>query len=134
MPVTWSVRDGVLIVAAVGDYPSSELTGALQSAMQDPQLGPRTPVLLDARSSVTYLSPDEIHRRIAWLGSLHHDGLFPFIAFVAAADRYRARIVGLGVAALRQLGIEVKVFTEWDAGFAWLREASKPPPSPIRDG
>lgn len=60
MPVIWEIRHSVLIVKAIGDDPSSELIGAIEAAMRDPRFGAGTPVLFDARSSLTYLSPEQI--------------------------------------------------------------------------
>src|SRR4051812_620149 len=70
MPVVYDFRDGVLRVTAIGDYLTAELTAALQAAVSDRRFHPGLPLLLDARSSLTVLSSDEVTRRAQWLASL----------------------------------------------------------------
>jgi hypothetical protein len=126
MPVTWQINDGVLIVAAVGGYLTSELQGAVHEAVHDSRLGPETPVLLDARSSLTYLSPQEIQARIEWFATLRRSGAFPYIAFLVPASAYRARIQEMAAAAFRRIGIETQTFTDQEEALRWLRSQASP--------
>jgi hypothetical protein len=127
MPVTWQVSDGVLIVAAIGGYLTSELQDAFHEAMQDPRVGAEAPVLIDARSSLTYLSPQEIQSRIEWFAALRRRGAFSDLAFLVPASPYRVRIQEMAAAEFRRIGIETPTFTDRDEALRWLRSRASPP-------
>jgi len=49
--VTCEFVEGVLVVHAIGDYSSTELTLAIRASFADPQFGAGLPLLLAARSA-----------------------------------------------------------------------------------
>jgi hypothetical protein len=121
MPVTWTLDHAVVVIAVIGGYTTAEMTGAIEAALRDPRVGPGTPVLFDARSSLVYLSPDEIQWRTEWFAAVHRAGMLGRWAFLST-DPYRARIVARGVEGMQRRGIAVAAFTDREAAMRWLME------------
>jgi hypothetical protein len=123
VPVTYAFRDGVLVIAAIGGYLTAELISAIRAAIADPRFSPAMSILLDGRSSLSYLSAEEVEARATWFATVRRDeGLFPRVAFVIPPDpSYRARITSLAVTALEKQGTTTRTFNDVDEALTWLR-------------
>jgi hypothetical protein len=122
MPVSWAIQDGIVVLRFVGHCSTQEVKQASSDALRSPEFRTGMPLLVDARSSLTYPSLDEIHQRFQWLASLREKGLSHRCAVVAAKAResmHRRRITSAMI-----FGIDMHVCTSTDEAFAWLQ--SKP--------
>ena len=70
MPVSWEIRNRVLIVTVDGDWSGGGPASAITEALADPQFRPGTALLLDVRPSRMNPSGDESNRAPSgWLPS-----------------------------------------------------------------
>jgi hypothetical protein len=123
MPVIWELRDQILVVAVIGGYATHELTGAIEEATRDPRFSDAMPLLIDSRSSLSVVSAHQVRDRMVALGAMGKRGLFPRCALVSRSEPYRLQLVTQAAQELENLGIEARIFTDLDAGLAWLRGA-----------
>ena len=121
MPVLWAVRNGIVFVTLMGDYAFDELRAAIATAYADPRAPTRAPVLIDGRSSLVDLSPEEIQLRSEWYRDLFERGITARCAMVVGESEYRRQIVAQGMAPLQEAGLPVRSFAQFADALAWLR-------------
>jgi hypothetical protein len=120
MPVLWAVRDGIVFITLIGDYPFHEIQAAIAVAYADPHTPVRAPLLIDGRSSWVYLSPQEIQLRSDWYRELLDRGVTARCAIVVGESEYRQQIVAQGMAPLQEAGLPVRSFAQFKDAVAWL--------------
>jgi hypothetical protein len=127
MPVVAELRGAVLVVTTIGDVDLAELSRAVADALATRSGPGELSLLMDSRSSLTYLSPDAVRARVEWVVSLRARGVVPRVAVVLPPDSFRAKLARQAAALLAPHGGELRVFTRVDDGLAW--PTSSPPPT-----
>jgi hypothetical protein len=123
MPIVYGFRDGVLVVAAVGDHNRPELRAALEASLADSRFGSGAPLLLDWRSSLASgVFLGDLQERAKALVTLCA-GRVPRVAIVAREEGLGVRIQEAAVTALRAEGMPARAFTDPEEAVAWLRLA-----------
>jgi len=124
MSVLWSVRDGIVFITLIGDFEFSEIQAATLNAYADP--GTRgCPVLVDGRSSLAPLSPDEARRRGEWFGDLLERGQAAKCAMVVGVSESRQHILAEGIAPQGQTGLLLRSFTSFADAVTWLKASAR---------
>jgi hypothetical protein len=94
MPVTWEIRNGVLIVALIRDYGFDEPVQAVTEALEDSRFRAGMSLLSDSRLSLVNLSWEAVRARAKWIASLRSSGFSSrcaiVISFFVSAE-YRGR-------------------------------------------
>jgi hypothetical protein len=121
MPVLWAVRDGIVFLTLMGEYAFDEIRAAIADAYTDPRAPLRAPLLIDGRSSLVDLSPQEIQLRSEWYRDLLERGVTARCAMVVGESAYRQQIVAQGMAPLQEAGLPVRSFAQFADAVAWLR-------------
>jgi len=125
MPVLWAVRNGVVFVTLMGDYAFHEIPAATATAYADPRTPARALLLIDGRSSLVDLSPEEIQLRSEWYRDLFERGNTARCAMVVGESEYRQQVVAQGMAPLQEAGLPVRSFAQFADALAWLRAPSE---------
>jgi cellulase/cellobiase CelA1 len=122
VPVTWEIRDKMVVIAVEGVYPNQELEDALTAALSDPRFEPGMAVLMDARLSQTPLSSEDIEWRASLIESLPARGLQPRVAYLIQ-ERQRA-LSELARQEFRSpkaiYTVDIGFFTDESEAKAWL--------------
>ena len=121
MAVLWIVRESIVFVTLVGDYPFHEIQGAVADAFADPQTPVRAPLLIDGRASWVVLTTQEIQLRSDWYRDLLEREVTARCAIVVGESEYRQQIVAQGIAPLQETGLPVRSFTQFKDAVAWLK-------------
>jgi hypothetical protein len=121
MPVSWAVHGGIVFVTLIGEYTFDEIRAAMVEAYTDPDAPARAPLLIDGRSSLVYLSPQEIQLRSEWYRDLLERGVTARCAMVVGESEYRQQIVAQGMAPLQEAGLPVRSFAQFADAVVWLR-------------
>lgn len=121
MPVLWAVHDGIVFVTLIGEYSFHEIRAAIADAYTDPRAPMGAPLLIDGRSSLVYLSPQEIQLRSEWYRDLFERGVTARCAMVVGESEYRQQVVAQGMAPLQEAGLPVRSFAQFADALAWLR-------------
>ena len=122
MPVTYEIRDMVVVVELTGDYIHSDVAAGLVRAGSDARFKPGSALLVDASHSQIALSDDELAARIELFSvALRRLQYGPRIAVVPPVDQPE-RVRGLThfVAALCAQRFEARLFTNRDEAARWL--------------
>ena len=121
MPVTYSFAGDVLEIAAVGEYPTDEVTRAFRDAISDPNRPAIRALLYDGRESAMLgsRSTPDVQAAISFFQSLA-----PYIggrvALVASSDAaYGVMRMAAGWAAAA--GVEAEVFRDRTPALEWAR-------------
>jgi hypothetical protein len=125
MPVLWAVRDGIVFITLIGDYAFHEIRTAVDDAYADPRTPVRASLLIDGRSSLVSLSPQEIQLRSEWYRDLLERGVTDRCAMVVGESEYRQRIVAQGMAPLQDAGLPVRSFAQFKDALAWLGDSDE---------
>jgi hypothetical protein len=126
MPVLWAVRNGIVFVTLMGDYAFDEIRAATAHAYADARTPARAPLLIDGRSSLVYLSPEEIQIRSEWYRDLLQRRITARCAMIVGESEYRQQIVAQGMAPLQEAGLTVRSFAQFADALAWLRAPGEP--------
>jgi hypothetical protein len=118
MPVTWRFQHSVLILGFIGNYDFADVRAAVDEAFADAAFRPGTSLLMDARSSLIYLSTDEAVRRARWFTSLRDRGVSSRWALLLRP--YPLQMLETAVACFREVGVDAQVFSDPDAAMEWL--------------
>jgi hypothetical protein len=122
MPMTWTIRDGLVVVNLIGTHELDEYRETISEAVASPGFRPGMHLLFDARSSYSYLTPESIQRRLEFLGTLVAKGVAPRCAVVTTQQR--AGISIRAAAKLEAFGMLMGVFLDMEEARTWLREPS----------
>lgn len=119
MPLTWEIRESVLVVTFIGDYTFLEAQQAVNEGLM--QLAGRSGVslLLDARSSQANLSAEEIRERAYWVASLRARGIF-HCAVVLNEQLHRYGMARMFQTRAEMQGIGMRLFHNMEEALAWL--------------
>jgi hypothetical protein len=121
MPVTHEIRGAVVVIELIGDYSRQDIVTELVRAAAEPLFREGSAVLIDTRSSLTYLSAGEIEARIEIFASLHRLGYGNRIAAVVPEDqRHRVEALSHFVASLVARGRDARLFMERVSAEEWL--------------
>jgi len=76
--------------------------------------------LIDGRTSLVHLSPEEIQLRSEWYRDLFERGITARCAMVVGESDYRQQIVAQGMAPLQEAGLPLRSFPQFADALAWL--------------
>ncbi len=120
MPVSWQIRDGVLLVTTAGDYVNAEIERAFVEAVADGRAA-GLPVLFDGRASTAALTKTDMEWRVVAIAGLPARGFRPRCAFVIKDEPHR-----YGLGRMLQMRLEprvaIGVFLDPDEAVRWLRQ------------
>lgn len=120
MPVTWELRNRVLVVSLDGDYEYDAPVRAITEAMQHPSFLPGTMLLIDARLTTTRRSSEEFRERAIWMASLQAKGLASRCALVIPPQTHQYGLARMAATHVEMHGMELQIFTDMDAASQWL--------------
>jgi hypothetical protein len=120
MPVSWEIRDSVLIVTVIGEWSGGGPATAITEAMADPEFKPGTSLLLDVRQSRMNPSGEEVRSRAEWLSALSTKGLSKHLAVVVGAKAYQMGVARMAQIFLGNREMDLQVFTDMEAAMSWL--------------
>jgi hypothetical protein len=118
MPVTWTVEDGAIVVAPVGEYSSEELERAVSSALYSPDFPLGGPILFDGRESAIPPSATLVERRASLIRALLGHGVIGRCALVPA-DHHR-QFAGEVLSSMPEANGNVEIFGSIAEGRAWI--------------
>lgn len=124
MPVSWVIRDEVLIVTVVRDWNGGGPASAIAQAIQDPQFKPGTALLFDVRQSGMNPSGKEVMSRVEWIASLTSEGLSRRCAAVIGPQPHQFGLARMAQSYLDLLGMELRIFTDLAEALKWLSPAT----------
>jgi hypothetical protein len=116
MPVRWDFQGELLTITVAGHYTLSEMKQAVAEALASWGQPAVPAILFDGRSSLAYLSPDEVRDRADWMVALPAERC----ALVVAPLPYRRRLIDIGLAHLGPAGAGLGIFTELEAAQRWV--------------
>ena len=119
MPVTWEIRQSVVILNLHGHYTCIDVTRALVAAAIDPRFTKGSAVLVDATSSLTQLSHDELQARIEVFVALERLEYGGRIAAVVDQPHH-GRDVAHFIESLGARGREAQIFADRASAERWL--------------
>jgi hypothetical protein len=120
MPVTWEIRDRVLIVNLVGNYAFDEPVQAVDEGLLDPQFRLGTSLLIDARLAHAHRTSEDMHRRAEWVASLQSRGISSRCAIVIRPQPNQFGVARMATTHHEMAGLEMDIFTDFEAAFRWL--------------
>jgi hypothetical protein len=120
MPVTWEIRNGVLIVTLIGNYSFDEPIQAVAAAMADPGFRVGMSLLIDVRLSLVNPSSEATRKRAHWMASLHSSGFSSRYAIVVSAQPHQYGIGRMLATYLELEGLEMRIFTDLGEAWRWL--------------
>ncbi|PWU12187.1 MAG: hypothetical protein C5B51_01005 [Terriglobia bacterium] len=124
MPVTWEIRDHILVVTLTGDYAFEEPVHAVNKAMADPQFLPGTALLVDARETHAHRTSDDFRQRARWVASLQSRGLAGRCAIVIRPDLNQVGMARMAATHHEIAGLVMEIFTDFDEALIWLSSSS----------
>jgi len=124
MPVTWEIRDRLLILHLIGHYDYDAPINAVTDAMLDPGFQPGTMLLIDARFTGTRRSSEEFRERAIWMASLQSKGLAPRSAIVINSQPHQFGVARMAATHVEIQNMETQIFTDMDAAASWLLGSS----------
>lgn len=122
MPVTWELRQRILVIRLVGNYEYEEPANAVGEAMRDPAFRPGTSLLIDARSSTSRRSSEELRERAIWMSSLTKKGIGTRCALVINSQPHQFGIARMAAAHIEPRGMQLEMFTDIAKASEWLRQ------------
>ena len=120
MPVSWKIRDSVLIVTVIEDWRGGGPATAITEAMADPAFKPGTSLLLDVRQSSMNPSGEEVRSRAEWLSALSTKGLSKHLAVVVGTKAYQMGVARMAQFFCESREMDLQVFTDMEAAMSWL--------------
>src|SRR5262252_3861775 len=109
MPVTWELKDAILIVTLSGNA-GEEPANAILEAMADPRFRPGTSLLLDVRLAKDSPASADMRRRAAWVASLLPRGLNWRCAMVIGPKVHQYGLARMAATHLEFEGMEMEIF------------------------
>jgi hypothetical protein len=121
MPVTWEIRDRVLIVTLVRDWSRYGPAEAITEAMSSPHFEPGTSLLFDVRLSEVNPSGEEVRSRSQWLAGLMARGMSSRCAIVISPRVHQYGIARVASVYSDLQGMTVEIFSDLNQALLWLR-------------
>lgn len=126
MPVTWEIRDQVLVGTTVGPYPSEQLAAAVKEAVESPGFKRGLPILFDGRLSQSTLSPADVDWRERWLRSLVKGGFTNRCAvLLATSDLFRFGVARMLSGRLEPQGVHLSVYLDEREASRWAKSGQQ---------
>ncbi|MBV8729773.1 MAG: hypothetical protein JO336_08180 [Acidobacteriia bacterium] len=119
MPVSWEIRDRVLIVT-LAEACGEEATPAITAAMADPAFQFDTSLLLDVRLCTDYPSSEEFRRWAISLASRRDRGFSGRCAFVIGPRPIAYGLARMASAYAELQGMRIEIFTDFEQAVQWL--------------
>ena len=120
MPVSWEIRDQILIVTVIEAWIGGGPAKAITEGMADPRFKPGTPLLLDVRQSQMNPSGEEIIFRAGWMAGLQSSGLSRYCAVVVGPKLLQFGLARMAQGHLEQRDMDLKIFSDLDEASSWL--------------
>jgi hypothetical protein len=120
MPVSWEIRDQILIVTVIKDWSGGGPAAAIMQAMTDPSFKPGTSILFDVRESQMNPLTEEIRSRTKWIASLRSNGVSGRCAVVVGPRLLQYGLARQAEGFLKNQDIELKIFKDFDVAVRWL--------------
>jgi len=124
MPVTWEIRNSVLIVTLIGYYALDEPMQAVTDALADSRFRTGMSLLIDARSSLVNPSSEAVRARAKSIASLRSSGFSSRCAIVVGSEPHQYGIGRMEATYLEIEGLEVKIFTDLGEAWGWLSDGN----------
>ncbi|HEV3330271.1 MAG TPA: hypothetical protein VG096_04775 [Bryobacteraceae bacterium] len=119
MPVTWEIRDQILVIIIVG-YGGEEPRAVLLEAIASPQFRPGMSVLFDVRLSTDNSTSDELRSRAQWLSTLQAEGISSRCAIVVGPKAYQYGLARMAAAHVEFQGMTLEIFQDIYEAKRWL--------------
>ena len=129
VPVSWELRESLLVVTLSGAYRFAEGQRAVDEALARPEFRKGTCLLMDARESLANPPADEVRVRAEWLATLPARGLSPRMAVVTGAQLFRYGLTRMLSSYAEHKGVELATFPSLEAAEDWLVGATQGPPA-----
>ena len=120
MPVSWEIRDSVLIVSVIEDWSGRGPATAIAEAMTDPAFKPGMSLLLDVRQSSMNPSGEEVRSGAEWLSALSTKGLSKHLAVVVGTKAYQMGVARMAQFFLGNREMDLQVFTDMEVAIRWV--------------
>lgn len=120
MPVTWELRDHLLIVSLVGQYTYDAPIKAVAEAIDDARFEPGTMLVVDARLTTTRRSSEELRERAIWMASLRAKGLAARSAMVITTQPHQFGVARMAATHVEIQDMIMEIFTDLDEASRWL--------------
>jgi hypothetical protein len=120
MPVTWELRDQLLIITLIGQYGYDAPIKAIADAIGDARFRPGTMLLIDARLTATRRSSEELRERAIWMASLRPKGLAARSAMVITPQPHQFGVARMAASHLELHDMEMEIFTDLEDASQWL--------------
>ena len=134
MPVTWEIRNRVLIVNLVGDYAFDEPVQAVNEGLLDPQFRPGTSLLIDARLAHAHRTSEDMRRRAEWVASLQPRGISSRCAIVIRPQPNQFGVARMARTHHEMAGLEMDIFTDFNEALSWLSTGGAATPAASEKG
>ncbi len=120
MPISCTIRDRVLLVAAEGEYGLADVREALDAAIASPEFESPMVLFADARESASNPSASEVSQTASYLASIRHHFAPTWVLVVRGSLRFGlARMLSIFTASH---GIDLRVYRDLDEGWRVVRE------------
>jgi hypothetical protein len=120
MPVSWEIRDSVLIVTVIDDWSGGGPATAIVEAMADPAFKPGTSLVLDVRQSRMNPAAGEVRSRTGWLSDLSTKGLSKHLAVVVGTKAYQMGVARMAQIFLQSREMDLQIFTDMEPAISWV--------------
>jgi hypothetical protein len=126
MPVTWEIRDTILVLTLVGDYHFQEPVEAVVTAVANPQFRPGGSLLIDARLSTSNRTSEDFRERARWMRSLRDRGVLSRFAIVISAQPHQFGLARMAATHLDTKGLDLEIFADMEEALSWLKSPGTP--------
>jgi hypothetical protein len=124
MPVTWEIRDRILVITIVG-YAGEEPRAVIMEAIASPQFRPGTSVLFDVRQSTDNSTSDELRSRAQWLATLQAKGMASRCAIVVGPKAFQYGLARMAATHVEFQGMQLEIFQDMDEAERWLSNTAE---------
>jgi hypothetical protein len=124
VPVSWEIRDSILIVTLYG-VAGEEPDCAVLAAIADGRFRPGTPLLLDFRQLTENPTAAEVRRRASRLARFQQQGLSGRCAMVVGPKVHHYGLARMAAIHMELEGMQVQIFQDTNAAKLWLLAAGK---------
>lgn len=122
MPVTWKIRDSIIVIAVDGTG-DDDVRAAIVSAIRSPQFRQGVALLLDMRLGQGNPASEDLRSLARWISKLPSRGVSPFCAIVVGPKQHHFGLARMVAIYAEFEGMDVEVFRDFDSAERWLHES-----------